>query len=311
MRSETNVTEMVHRKSFLAFLLPLLAFGCAKPTVSIPTGSRIEGFDEASKRITANPVGFLQESLDETQKLNAYTLTFQRQERLGLLKELKPQENMRAEFRESPFSVRFTWLDDECEYKQAVYVKGKNSNNVLLLPRKGVIGQPPKVQSYPPSFAVLFGKSRNPITDFGARRMMERIIDRIEKAKKLGDVVIKLREPTEIGPNKEPCFYLELRYPAGDEFPCKLQDLYISARTKLPVATYLWLPGKVERSSETLDGMYVYGGLKPVDTLADSYFIIDADKKQALAESDDTLAGDPADADGATGSPPAADDYFP
>ncbi|MBI5765409.1 MAG: DUF1571 domain-containing protein [Planctomycetes bacterium] len=300
-----------HHLAWSPLSVVLLALGCAKPTVSIPSGVRIEGYEEARKRISANPVGFLEECLAEASKLSAYTLTFQRQERLGILKELKPQENMRAEFREEPFSVRFTWTDDDSEYRQCVYVKGKNSNNVLLLPRNGLMGQPPKVQSYPPNFAVLFGKSRNPITDFGVKRMMERILDRIKKAKPHGEVAIKLCEPTEIGPHKEPCFYLELRYPAGDEFPCKLQDLYISARTKLPVATYLWLSGKVERSGETLDGMYVYSGLRPVEHLADRYFVIDADKKQALAESDESLAGEVGEEEGSTGAPPATDEYFP
>ena len=113
---------------------------------------------------------------------------------------------------------------------------------------------------------------------------MERILDRIAKAQSKGEVAIKLREPTEIGPAKEPCFYLELRYPPGDEFPCKLQDLYISARTKLPVATYLWLPGKEERTTRTLDGMYVYSNLRPSTALTDRNFVIDVDQKHALAE---------------------------
>jgi hypothetical protein len=258
--------------------------GCAKPAVNIPAGVRIEGYDEASRRIAADPVRFLEESLEASKQVKAFTATFQRQERLGVLRELRPQENIAADYRDDPFSVRFTWLDDDSEYRQCVFVKGENHNNVALLPRKGVLGQPARVQSYPTSFAVLFGKARNPITDFGPRRMMERILDRIAKARKHGDVVIKLREPTEIGPDKEPCYYLELRYPPGDQFACKLQDLYISARTRLPVATWLWLPGKVERCGDTLDGMYVYAGLTPTDRLSDVHFEFDTDKRRALAD---------------------------
>ena len=288
-----NSPRRLQRTLTRSGLLSLLAVfaGCAKPNVSIPAGVRIEGYDEASKRIAADPVAFLRESLDESRKLKAFTTVFQRQERLGLLKELKPQESMLAEFREEPYSVRFTWQEEDSEYKQCVYVKGKFDDKVRLLPRKGLMGQAPQVQSFPTSFAILFAKARNPITDFGPRRMMERIIDRVEKAQKKGKVEIKLCDATEIGPAKEPCFYLELRYPAEDEFPCKLQDLYISARTRLPVATYLWLPGKVERCSETLDGMYLYHGLKALPMLSDSHFEIEAAKSQALAtneEAEDT-----------------------
>jgi hypothetical protein len=260
-----------------------ISAGCARPAVNIPAGVRIEGYDEASKRIAANPVKFLEESLEEARKIKAFTATFQRQERLGLLRELKPQENIAAEYRDRPFSVRFTWQDEESEYRQCVYVKGKHDGKVLLLPRKGAMGQPPKTQAYPPSFAMLFAKSRNPITDFGVRRLLERTLDRIAKAEKVGEVSIKLRDPTEIGPDKEPCFYLELRYPAGDPFPCKLQDLYISARTKLPVATYLWLPGKIERCDATLDGMYVYSNLRAVEHLVDSHFKIEKERDATLA----------------------------
>lgn len=260
--------------------------GCAKPKVNISAGTstHIEGFEEAQSRIAAHPIQFLDESLEESKKLTAFTVNFQRQERLGLgaIKELKPQENMHTEYRDEPFSVRFTWTDEESEYAQAVYVQGKNDNKVLLLPRKGFLGQPPKVQAFAPMLGVVFGKTRNPITDFGPRRMMERVLDRIAKAEKNGKVEIKLREPTEIGPAKESCFYLELRYPPGDEFPCKLQDLYISTRTKLPIATYLWLPGKEERTTATLDGMYLYSDLRPTE-LTDRNFVIDVDRKQALA----------------------------
>lgn len=262
--------------------------GCAKPTVSIPeTVVQVNEYEQARKRIVADPIAFLEESLAESRKLKAFTTTFERQERLGLLRELKPTEHIAADYRDQPFSVRFTWMDPDSEYNQCIYVRGQHDNKVVLLPRKGPIGQPAAVQAYPPSFAVLFAKARNPITDFGPRRMMERILLRIANANRVGDVSITLGEPKEIGPKKEPCYYLELRYPPGDEFPCKLQDLYISTRTRLPVATYLWLPGKVERCGETLDAMYVYGGLEAHDQLADCHFEIVRETKHGLAGIDE------------------------
>ena len=271
--------------------------GCAGPKgVMPPAGRDVESPDQVMKRIGENPEGFLRESLAETAKLKQYTTRFQRQERLGLLlAELKPTENILAEYRDDPFSVRFTWQDADSEYAQCVYVQGQSENQVVLLPRKGLLGLPPAPQAFDPKLSVIFGKSRNPITDFGPRRMLERTLDRIEKAKAKGEVKVRVLSPTEIGPAKEPCYHLELRFPKGDEFPCKLQDLYIHMQTRLPVATWLWLPGSPERAEETLDGMYVYARLDPNVALGDATFVIDANRREGrTGRATTTEADDPA-----------------
>lgn len=288
----------MRRCSALASMAWLGAAGCAKPHVDLPSGVSIEGYETATKRINADPIAYLNECLTETQKLKSFTLLFQRQERLGLIPQLKDQENIRAEYRDEPFSVKFTWLDEDSEYRQCVFVKGKNKGQVLLAPRHGVLGQPPAVQKYPVEFAVFFQKARNPITDFGPRRMMERILDRIEKARKLGAVAIKLAGAAEIGPEKEPCFHLELRYPPKDPYACKLQDLYISIATHLPVATYLWLPRKEERTEATLDGMYSYSGVNADVDHTDAVFVLDdmrKKKKGRHIKTAKTSAGDAAE----------------
>jgi hypothetical protein len=259
----------------VVLVLSLPVVGCGRPaSVEMPVATQIEGYEEAARTISADPVAFLRECLVRTNSLPAFTATFQRQERLGLLRQLRPEERMTAEFRQEPFSVRFTWLNPDSEFRQCVYVSGRNDNQVQLVRRKAA-GHPPPVESYPASFAVLFQQARNPITDFGPRRMMERILDRIEKAGRKGGVKFRLREPTLIGVEKDPCIHLELRYPPGDPYACKLQDLYIHARTHLPVGTYLWLPGRKERCEDTLDALYIYGGLKPVDRLGDEHFVLD------------------------------------
>jgi uncharacterized protein DUF1571 len=285
------------------------AAGCARPHVDVPTGAavEVEGYENTAQRIKRNPIEYLQESLAETQRLRFFTTHFQRQERLGLIPQLKEQENIRAEFRNEPFSVKFTWMDEDSEYQQCVFVKGQNDNKVMLLPRKGILGQPPGVQKYPASYAVLFQKARNPITDFGPRRMMERILDRIEKAEKVGEVSIKLMGAVEIGPRKEPCFHLELRYPPKDQFACKLQDLYISIKTKLPVATYLWLPAKEERTEASLDGMYAYNGLDDGVEHTDAVFVLDRVKKGTGG----VKTANTSSVDVPAGSPPAAVEQGP
>lgn len=261
-------------------LVVLLQVGCAKPEVTIPEGMRIEGYESNLELIGKDPVAYLHKCLDASRELGAFTVNFLRQERLGFFKQLQRQEDIIADYRDDPFSVRFTWRGEDSEYRQCVYVHGQDKGMVSLLPRHGLLGLPPSVQKYPAEFAVQFQKARNPITDFGPRRMMERVIDRIEKARDVGDVQIRLASTAEIGPLKEPCFHFELRYPEGDPFACKLQDFYVNMRTHLPVATYLWLPGKIERCEDTLDAMYMYSGLDPDAQVTDAHFVIDAVRKK-------------------------------
>ncbi|GMU34096.1 MAG: DUF1571 domain-containing protein [Planctomycetia bacterium] len=255
--------------------------GCSAAKVEMQTGAAIEGYEAKVKLVSDSPVDYLKTCLAAAKEIKEFKTEFIRQERLGLFKELKPQEDIIAEYRDEPFSVRFTWRDEDSEYCQCTYIHGRDDNKVSLLPRKGLFGLPPEVQKYPAVFAVTFGKARNPITDFGPRRMMERILDRIEKAEAVGGVGIVLRPPTEIGPAKEPCFHLEIRYPEKDEYACKLQDLYINIQTSLPVATYLWLPGKDERCDATLDGLYMYSDLQPNVQLSDANFVIEQIKRKA------------------------------
>jgi hypothetical protein len=272
---------LIRRNSVLMFTgwlagAAVYVVGCGPPPIARVEVARIEGYDqETAKRIQLDPVAFLDESLAETQELEQFTTDFCRQERLGVLNQLRPIEHIRAEYRTSPLSIRFTWQDRDSEFRQCAYVAGLNDDKVLLLPRAGVLGLPPDIEKYPPTWAVLFGKSKFPMTDFGPRRLMEKTIDRVKKAETFGKAKITLKEPAEIGPTKEPCFHLEIRYPQGDPFVTKLQDLYIHMQTRLPVATFLWLPGKEERCSETLDAMYEYGNLRPTDELGDANFLID------------------------------------
>jgi hypothetical protein len=274
--------------------LPLLLAACAKPTVSIPAGQRaaqIEGYDSVHKRISADPVAFLKESLTRTREIKEFQTTFLRQERLGVFKELAPQETILADYRDEPFSVRFTWQGDDSEFAQCVYVNGKDDNKVVLLPRKGLLGMPPAVQKFPPKMAVDWKKARNPITDFGPRRMLERVLDGIQQSKKSGGVKITLRSPTEIGPAKEQCYHLELRYPKAPDISVSLQDVYINAKSLVPVGTYLWHEGREERSDETLDAMYLYTQLDPSVRLTDATFEIDPLPAKATAKKGSAKAG--------------------
>lgn len=286
--SRFHIVRPFHVPCALVFSGLALLGGCADPVTKPPDGFELAtGFEERRKQIAADPIAFLEKSMAKARKVKAFTTTFERQERLGLIRRLKPIERIYTEYRDKPFSVRFTWLDENSDYQQCVFVENENDGKVLLLPRKGLFGLPPKVGRYDKRLAVLLGKARNPITDFGPRRMIERTLDRIAKARPHGKVTIQVSKSINFngnGKSKEPCFHLVIRYPEDDQYACKLHDLYISTRTLLPVASWLWLPGEQERTDETLDAMYIYNNLDSDIELPPDTFAIDPDMK---------LPGDP------------------
>ena len=253
--------------------------GCRQKVEIVQTGPVAEDPEAAMKRINADPMRFFEQTLAKTRRLKTLRMKFQRQERLGVFGELRPIEHIAAEYRDQPFSVRFTWTDKGSDYLQCVYVEGENGNRVALLPRKGLFGLPPSVGNYDPQLGVTFSKTRNPITDFGPRRLMERTLDRIKKAEPFGGVDIKLLGIKEIGPAKEPCYQFQLVFPPKDEYAAKLQDLYIHTETGLPVATFVWKGKGLDRNSDTLEAMYLYGEIEPNVPLSDPPFVIDVNRK--------------------------------
>lgn len=232
--------------------------------------------NDLAAAIAADPVKFLRECLPRTRNLQSYTCTFIRQERLGMFKKLMPVEVMAADYRSEPLSVRLTWNDPESEFLQCAYVAGRDDGKVQTLPRKGLLGGPPAVEKYDPQLGVTFGKTRNLITDFGSKRMAERLVDRIDKAEKLGGVKATYKGEAQVGPNQETCHLIEMRFPEKDEFPNKLLDLYICKKKLVPIATFMYLPGKPERCEKTLDASYVYAGIEPAAPVSDERFMIDA-----------------------------------
>ncbi len=279
-----NPTALFRRHfSWIGSLLALSLFaGCGAPMANAARAiSEIPpGTEEEVAAIKADPMAYLRQSLADASKIRTAKIKFQRQERLGLVPELRPVEHMDTEFREEPFSVRFTWTNKDSTYLQAVFVKGQNNDRVQLLPRRGLLGLKPSIANYPVDFAVTFQQSKKPVTDFGPRLMLERLFDRIEKAKPFGGTKIQYIGTASVGPGDELCHHIELLFPAGDEFPCKLIDLYVNQETRLPVAVYLWLTEeKRERTPKTLDAMYVYGEMTPNPALSDDNFVIESLEK--------------------------------
>ncbi len=238
-------------------LFALCIGGCSAPgpAVSFPTiANASPAAIEAGQRIAADPEAFLREVQARCEALAAYEVDLYKQERLGLLvKKLRPEEHMRVKFRAQPFSVKMTMLNEDHEFAETLYVEGANDNKLLCLRRKGLLGGRPSIQDYPPDFAVVFGRSINPITDFGVARLMQRVLQALEEARAAdaGPEVV-YRGIAELEYDALPVHHVSLQYPQTAPIPGLKVDLLFHVDTLLPAASY------VRPGGERLQGRYIY-----------------------------------------------------
>ncbi len=253
--------------------------GCARESgIAVRDDAEPNPQGGANTRAATNPIAYIEAVAARAAALRHYRLMFYRQERLGALQPvLRKMERIEARHRAEPFSVHFRWLDDDSEYVEAAYVRGRNGDKVMLLPRRGLLGLPPAVGRFNVEDAVAFHKSRNPITDFGLARMMERTLQRIRDSERLGGAQVQYAGLRRAGRQPRAAHRYEVRFPPGDPYPNKRMVLYVDERTELPLGVYLWLPnGK-------LDAMYLYEQVDTSIEVADTDFEIRAPQERPRA----------------------------
>ncbi|HPF41711.1 MAG TPA: DUF1571 domain-containing protein [Phycisphaerae bacterium] len=229
-------------------------------------------------RQSVDPQGLLDQSFQAAEGVETSRMAFHRQERLGLFKSLQPAERMIALCRERPFSVLFTWLDDDSEFSQCVFIEGANDGAVLLHRRKGLFGGEGGVVAFPPELGVVFQKAKLPITDFGLRRVMAALRARIEAADTWGGAQKVYVGRVIVGPANELCDHLTLRFPDEDAHAAKRVELYLHAATHLPVMIELWLPDRGGDPTSALDARYIFAESEINPALTDTDFRLDAEK---------------------------------
>lgn len=238
-------------------LLVLCIGGCSTPgpAVSFSTiANASPAAIETGLRIATDPEAFLREVRTRCEALSEYEVDFYKQERLGLfVKKLQPEEHMRVKFRARPFSVKMTMLNEDHEFAETLYVEGANDDKLRCLRRKGLLGGRPSIQDYPPDFAVTFGRSINPITDFGVARLMQRVFQALEEARvsDAGPEVV-YEGIAELEYDALPVHHVSLQYPATAPIPSLKVDLLFHVDTLLPAASY------VRPGGERLQGRYIY-----------------------------------------------------
>jgi len=234
--------------------------------------SKIEGQDVQSdsetegQRIQADPVGYLRKLYDKCDALQQYRLLFYRQERLGLLGKLGPLEEIRASFRRDPFSVKFEWDDPAREFYESVYVQGQNKNKLIVRERHGFLNFPPQVQVVNPQDSVIWGKSKNPVTDFGLAQVVRRTLIPLDDPEIAKVVKIRYVGIIDLEPMHIAAHHILITRPVMKGYRYTRQDFYIDAQTLLPAGTDLWLP------NDKLDARYRYTNIDTNVTFTDADF---------------------------------------
>ena len=257
-----------------------MVVGCEQPVktpTTKPTESAKPNHDRIGDVIRRDPVGYLESCLDRCKKIDAFTTTFYRRERLGIVPALRPVERILAKWRRSPLSIKFDLPDDTSEYAESVYVEGQNDNKLKVLPRHGLLGLPPTVGSFPVSWSILFHKAKNPITDFGPQRMLERTLYKIGLARKekIPGQIIEYKGVVELQITGQVAHHIQITNPNHRDFPHAKQNLYIDAELQIPAGSYLWTKDGL------LDAMYLYADMTPNAQLTDADFTIKGPPKKA------------------------------
>ncbi len=204
-----------------------------------------------------DPVSLLNDAQAAAQQVQTARLTFFRQERLGLLQRLQPMEEIAARYRAEPHSVYFEWITDDTPLSACAYVANENDGKVLLLNRKGLFGGPGSVTALNPELAVVFKQAKLPITDFGPREVLGKLLDRIEAVKPPSEMFIQLVGAGRVGLRDSDCYQIKLHFPSSDPFEAKLMDLFLHRDSLLVAGVRVWLTSERYRDdATTLDALY-------------------------------------------------------
>jgi hypothetical protein len=265
--------EGLRAVALLLSALPAAAMpGCAgsggQETISVAHQKAATKNRSVAEQIERDPLAYLRSVQARCDAIPKYRLTFYRQERLGLFQQLAKMEKIEVKFRAEPFSVRFYWPNPDASYDESVYVANANEGKLIVRERKGFLGLPPATHRVDPMASVTFGRSKQPITDFGLSRMMERTIGSIVDPPKGEPAKVSYEGIVTLAITGVEAHHVVIRRAPTKKTPCDRQDLWIDTETGLPAGTRLVLP------DGRTDGLYLYADVTPDPSLSDKDFTL-------------------------------------
>lgn len=237
----------------------------------------------ASQPVTSRPASaapspqenarrYLESVLRRCTGLTSYTTELVRYERRGLLlKSMHGPEHIAAWFRQEPFSVRFRWLDPDVKHGEAVYIAGRYDNRLRFVPRKWIPPVFPGINTVDVQTPVTWGETLNPVTDFGLRRLAERMALKLEAAGPAASV--EYRDRVRLPETESDAYCLSIEFPRQPAFPQPSQLLYVDCESGLPAGIVM------RRADGALHAAYYYTRLNERAALTEDDFVLDYERQ--------------------------------
>ena len=252
--------------SSLAGSLPAAFREVADSGGALPSAAQME-------RLAKNdPIAFLKECIRRyDREVHGFTATLHKQERTD--ERLQRSEEIDVAFREKPFSVRMKWKEGARKAAAVLYVKGENRDQLLVKPAgvlsvAGIVTRSPTGDDAKKS-------GRYPLTEFGIKIGMQRVLASWEKAKKDNALHVEylgVKEIKETGGRS--CWVLKRTgYTEPDKGGVTESTLYFDKDNWLQVGTIL------KGQENQLIGEYFFRDIKINPDLPDSTFSREALKR--------------------------------
>lgn len=235
-------------------------------------GAALPSEKEMERLAKNDPIAFLKECIRRyDREVHGFTATLHKQERID--GRLQSSEEIDVAFREKPFSVRMRWKEGARRAAAVLYVKGENRDQLLVRPAgvfsiAGIVARNPKGEEAKKG-------GRYPLTEFGIKIGMQRVLASWEKAKKDNALHVEylgVKEFKETG--KRPCWvFKRTRYAEPENEGITESTLIIDKNSWLQVGTIL------KGRENQLIGDYFFRDLKINPDLPDNTFSRDALKR--------------------------------
>lgn len=215
-----------------------------------------------------NHIALLEYCLDNYgRSYRDYTCTLTKQERIS--GKLGAEQEMRAKFKETPFSVAMQWTRNPPLGDRVLYVEGKFDNNMLVRPANSFLRMLTggAVQRKPDGADAMRNTLR-PVNLFGFRCGMEELVKVYVAARDAGDLKETFGGFAEVAGRKT--IVLERYLPAKDDYPAWKTLVYIDREYLVPVCIegYGW--------DEKLSSRYVFQDIRFNTGLTDDDFLPEA-----------------------------------
>lgn len=188
----------------------------------------------ASAETSPDPVIVLKDMATAYTKVDNYTATFVKRERVG--GELLPTETIRFKFKK-PFMVYMGWQKGPHEGREALYVQGRNDNKVTGH-EGGFFGF--VTLNMDPNGPTAMRGNRHPITDVGIGRLIDIVTENMDRA--LSEKALDIRYVGEEDMYGEKARHISVRLPDGRGYYGGLIEIWVdeSNGTPIKIEIYGW-----------------------------------------------------------------------